>query len=347
MLLEKYRDISLPQAQYASFILDREKCNGCGRCVKACPIQLLELHGKKSRPNERYDHFRCITCQNCAAMCPQEAITIQGDYRVEKGFWKNSHLFKGPKTMPNPLGLNGQSTYADQEPELTETERVIYRRRSVRLYKKKRVPRETIARVIEAGRFAPSAGNNQPWKFIVVDNPEHIALLNKKCKSSLYKVSALTLPRPWVNKKTPGDKNAKLAVWQKVLLPLLTQVKTGDTEPRARGGINAASSDPAYDIFFGAPAVILLLADKRGIGSVEIDTGIAGQNMVLAAHSLGLGTCWVSLAKAIGFNRGLSRKLGIEEPFRIVSSLTLGYPQGQVDNPVAREQPRIHWVESL
>ena len=232
--------------------------------------------------------------------------------------------------MPNPLGKNGESTYADQEPDLTETERVIFKRRSVRLYKKKKVSRELIARVIEAGRFAPSAGNNQPWKFVVIDNPDILAMLNKKCKASLYKVSALTLPKPWINKKTPGDKNADLAMWQKAVLPLLTKVKTGDTEPRARGGINAASSDPNYDIFFGAPAVILLLADKRGIGSVELDTGIAGQTMVLAAHSLGLGTCWVSLAKAIGFDKKLCRKLGIEEPFKIISSLTLGYPQGQV-----------------
>ncbi|ACL05561.1 nitroreductase family protein [Desulfatibacillum aliphaticivorans] len=347
MLLEKYRHMSLPQARYAEFVLDRDKCNGCGRCVKACPIQLLELYGKKSRPNQRYDHFRCITCQNCAASCPQNAITIKGDYRVDKGFWKNAHLFRGPKTMPNPLGRNGQSTYADQEPELTETEKVIYQRRSVRLYKKKKVPRDMIERVIEAGRFAPSAGNNQPWKFIAIDNRDVISALNEKCKASLYKVSALTLPKPWINKKTPGDKEAKLALWQEAVLPLLTKIKTGDTEPRARGGINAASSDPNYDIYFGAPAVILLLADKRGIGSVELDTGIAGQNMVLAAHSLGLGTCWVSLSKAIGFDKALKKKLGIEEPFKIISSLSIGYPQGQVDNPVAREQPRIHWVDSL
>ncbi len=52
--------------------------------------------------------------------------------------------------------------------EFTTTENVIFRRRSVRLYQKKQVPEFMIKRVLEAGRFAPSAGNAQPWKFIVL-----------------------------------------------------------------------------------------------------------------------------------------------------------------------------------
>ena len=47
-------------------------------------------------------------------------------------------------------------------------EDVIYRRRSVRFYKKKQVPEYLVRRILEAGRFAPSAGNGQTWKFIVV-----------------------------------------------------------------------------------------------------------------------------------------------------------------------------------
>jgi len=47
--------------------------------------------------------------------------------------------------------------------EYTETEKVILRRRSVRLYKKEQVPEFMVKRVLQAGRFAPSAGNSQPW----------------------------------------------------------------------------------------------------------------------------------------------------------------------------------------
>ena len=88
MDLEKYKYTSSPPTEFAEFVLDEEKCNGCGRCVKTCPIQILELWGKKARPNERYREHRCITCQNCMAVCPQDAIRIEGDYRVLSGFFK-------------------------------------------------------------------------------------------------------------------------------------------------------------------------------------------------------------------------------------------------------------------
>jgi hypothetical protein len=45
-------------------------------------------------------------------------------------------------------------------------------------------------------------------------------------------------------------------------------------------------------VYYNAPVMILLLIDKRGIGNPVLDAGICGQNIVLAAHSLGLGTCW-------------------------------------------------------
>ena len=55
-----------------------------------------------------------------------------------------------------------------------EVEEVIYRRRSVRVYKKKQVPEYLIQRLLETARFAPSAGNGQTWKFIVIQDPEMI-----------------------------------------------------------------------------------------------------------------------------------------------------------------------------
>lgn len=343
MLLEKHRLVTLPPADYARFILDEEKCTGCGRCVNSCPIQLLMITADKlAAPNDRYDHFRCITCQNCVAACPQDAVTIEGEYRVPGGYWKNSHLFKNGKTFPLPVP--DRNNYEACEPDLTETEKVIYNRRSIRLYKNKPVPPELVHRIIEAGRFAPSAGNNQPWKFIVIQNKELIDEIDVKCKKFCRLVMRATMPRPWVDKKVPGDKTASLKLWQKTILRLLIAIRgPNELDPRARGGINAIASDPDYHTFFHAPTLIILLADKRGIGSVELDTGICGQNMVLAAHSLGLGTCWVSLIDGLqGFPK-FKKHLGITEPFEIVTSLTLGYPKGKIDNIVKREQARVVW----
>lgn len=346
MFLENHRLTHLPPAVYPVIKIDEDKCDGCGRCVKSCPIQLLMIFNKTCMHNERYDHFRCITCQNCEAVCPEKAIRIEGDYRVQRGYWKNNHLYSGGKTRPALLD-DRQDVPKDipSENRLTETEQIIYRRRSVRLYKKKQVPRELVERVLEAGRFAPSAGNNQPWKFIVIQEKaviDEIDLLVKKfCRIVMY----ATLPRQWVTKQVPGDKKARSKPWQKLVYQLLLRLRgPNELDPRALGGINAIVSDPDYHTFFHAPTLIILLADRRGIGSIDLDTGICGQNMVLAAHALGLGTCYVSLIDGLqGFPR-YRKKLGIAPPFEIVTSLTLGFPKGQVDNVVEREQLRVKWI---
>jgi nitroreductase len=109
--------------------------------------------------------------------------------------------------------------------------------------------------------------------------------------------------------------------------------------------VNTVSSDPDYHTFFRAPCLILLLADWRAIGGVEYDLGICAQNMVLAAHSLGLGTCYVGLIDALKlYPRFRKERLGVHDPYRIVMSLTLGYPKGKIDKVVEREKARIHWI---
>ena len=347
-MLEKHKHISFPpKTDFPVFQVDDEKCIGCGRCVKSCPIQLLMLdENKKARPNERYDHFRCICCQNCAASCPNDAITIMGDYRVHEGFWKNDHLFNGGKSFPDPLHKRNGVLFEEFEDELSETEKVIYKRRSIRLYKKKPVPKEMVHRVLEAGRFAPSAGNNQPWKFVAITNPDIIEEIDQICKKRVRLFPQMLMPHPWVDKQVPGDKCATPKWWQKGLHYLLSRKTPGDVDQRVLGGINTISSDPEYRTFFRAPALIILAKDVRGIGSPDLDLGICGQSMVLAAHSLGLGTCWVSLIKGLTWDRKYMREvLDLDYPFKIVSSLTLGYPAGQVDNIVAREQPRVKWIE--
>ena len=342
MIFEKRRWVAMPPATFPEFSIDATLCKGCGRCVKSCPIQLLTIVDKVCQPNQRYDFFRCIGCQNCTAVCPRSAITIRGDYRVEQGFWKNSDIYNGTKEYPAFLK---EPQEADQA-ELTETEKTIYKRRSVRLFRKKQVPRELVQRVIEAGRFAPSAGNNQPWKFIVIRDQETIDEIDRKCKQFCRYVMLGTMPHAWIEKQTPGPDKAALKLWQKALIRTMVRFRgAGEMDQRARGGINAIVADPNYHTFFHAPTLIILLGDARGIGSVELDMGICGQNMVLAAHALGLGTCYVSLIEGLMGFPAYRRQLGIEPPFKIITSIALGYPLGKVDNIVKREKARVHWIE--
>jgi len=345
MLLEKHRLTIDPPTTYARFRVEEAQCTGCGRCAEACPMQILSVVDDTVRSNERYAVFKCITCQNCVASCSKGAIAIEGDYRVHRGFWKNDHLFVSPKTPPTPPMSGRGRSFEEYRDRLTETERIILTRRSIRLYRKKPVETDKLHRLIEAGRFAPSAGNNQPWKFVVIRNKQVIDEINDQCKKALRRGSYLLMPHAYLDKRTPGPTEARYTWWQKLFIPLLARLRTGDVEPRARGGINTATSDPAYHIFFEAPVLILLLADRRGIGSVQLDTGICGENMVLAAHAMGLGTCWVSLVRGINYYPDYLKTLGVEAPFEVITSITVGYPAGRIDGVVAREPARVKWID--
>jgi hypothetical protein len=77
-----------------------------------------------------------------------------------------------------PDGRVSTTPYIDTTVSLddwTNTEKVILARRSVRVYKKKQIPEPLVRRILECGRFAPSAGNFQPWRFVVVSDANMIA----------------------------------------------------------------------------------------------------------------------------------------------------------------------------
>ena len=159
-------------------------------------------------------------------------------------------------------------------------------RRSVRRFEAKPVPRETLEHLIEAAVWAPSGGNGQTWRFVVVTDPG----MMKKIKMV-----------------SPG-------------------------------------------LLGGPPAVIVIAQDlnlakhKGGEMGEEIitkmDSAMAAQNILLAAHSLGLGTCVIASfhAKAVG-------QL-VKLPEMVVPQLlvSVGYPD-QDPPPPARKLKEVTWWE--
>jgi len=344
MLLENLKQAFLPSTSWPEIVVDAEKCDGCGRCVKTCPMEILELRDKKPTFNENFDTFRCIACENCVAVCPNGAIDIKGAYRVLSGRYRNTDVFPAPgQTYPQPFGEETPERFEDYEDQLTETEKVIYKRRSVRLFQKKQVPKEMVARIIEAGRFAPSAGNCQPWAFVVIQDQDLINELCEKTEKGLRAVGDRVFP-------TSLEEFARRPLRKKILCTLLSYRKVGGPDQRAIMGTKAVYEHPDRGVFLDAPTVILVLMDRRGIGEVDYDTSLCVENIVLAAHSLGLSTCLIGLLNIClkyppGFVRKkLEMKLGIKPPFKYFTAIALGYPLGVCDRVVKREPARIAWI---
>lgn len=283
----------------------------------------------------------CIACHDCQAVCPQEALVFPHFYNVEEG--RFAYDFDYPEVgqgFPNPLQLDKPVPLSEIGDKLTGVEKVLYSRRSVRVYKDQPVPKELISRVIEAGRFAPSAGNCQGWKFVVVTDRK---LLQDLSDSSLKFLAIFT--------KLYQGRGLGRTMLKKALA--FIKPNSIDQRPMAaiQGSLAPRFGEGMAHCMFHAPVAIFLLKHSLHISEPELGMGILGQNMVLAAHSLGLGTCYVGfVANALNLDpitkMKFGKKLGLAWPYSSVSIvITLGYPAVQVDKPVDREFPKVNWVE--
>ncbi len=300
--------------------VDPEKCTHCGLCMVNCPFRAWEAdENEVPRMKEEYE---CFSCYNCMVACPADAISIIEPYHVDSGFYK---------TEPHPLPARLPYEPKDAEGNATEwntVERLIFTRRSVRNFKPDPVPETLIRRVLEAGRFAPSGGNCQPWKFIVVTDKTLIGEMDEAC----YGVLNMLYTTYKSDETVQG------------LLPMYAEdPNPGFFDPRIILGGMGSIAKKNLPTFLNAPVVILVAGDERAIGGREIAAGIAGENMNLAALSLGLGFCWVGFSQVIEMVPDVKEKLGLKDPWKITTAMVLGYPKFKQQGIVPREFRPITW----
>jgi nitroreductase len=179
----------------------------------------------------------------------------------------------------------------------------IYQRRSVRAYTNQPVSREMLETVMQAAVQAPTGMNTQPWAFGVLEGAALLKSFSDRTKA--YMLASLEQ------------------------FPSLERYRDYFT-------------NPAVDIFYGAPAVIIIYAKPGGV-TAETDCTLAAGNLMLAAFEQGLGTCWMGF---LGFLLNLpdvKRELGIPEEYRAIAPLAIGYPE-QPMAPVEKAAPEVlYW----
>lgn len=216
----------------------------------------------------------------------------------------------------------------------TPVEEVILRRRSTRAFKKDPIPDFMIRRILEAGRFSPSAGNSQPWRFAVVNSREIISEMErdaiKICKRMMFVLD-------YTRSRT---RNLLL----KPISKFFIRLQHNELHPVPFGLLKAIAEDRA-PVFHGAPTLILLYEDNRGVASPPTDIGICGQNMVLAAHSLGAATCWIGMIKCLMYDPKWKKFFGVKYPYALNNCIAVGWPKVASDGPVPREVQKIEWYE--
>ncbi len=107
--------------------------------------------------------------------------------------------------------------------------------------------------------------------------------------------------------------------------------------------IMGVDSDPLY----GAPVVLIVLADKKWINHVYDGSLVMG-NLMLAAHSLGVGSCWIHRAKEefeMEEGKELLKSLGIEGEYEGIGHCVLGYADGEYPKAPERKKDWVYYID--
>lgn len=100
--------------------------------------------------------------------------------------------------------------------------------------------------------------------------------------------------------------------------------------------------DPHFELFHGAATLVVVCATDGESQSAE-DCCLAGHTLMLAAHAMGLGTCWIGLARPWLSQDAVKRSLGIPALLHPVAPIVIGHPAGH--NQISERNPaKIVWI---
>lgn len=182
-----------------------------------------------------------------------------------------------------------------------EVKDLLLTRRSVRKYRSDPISREMMEELLEAACWAPSGSNRQPWYFVGLTKPEDMEKL-----SAIMREAAQPVER-YLHRRFPSN-------------PEVVQ-----------------ETASFLHTFGGAPAAVLVfLRENYKLRDSAVEsTAAAVENLLLMAHGMGLGSCWVNAASGGRYAQAISETFAPDKGEFLVT-VTLGYPDSTPDAPVRK-----------
>jgi len=287
-------------------VIDENLCTGCGLCEKVCPFGTIAVRGGKAAVVGDLS----LNCGHCAAVCPVNAIQVRGlDDNLER-----FSTFDLDRRWLRP-----------GEFDTGQLVRLMCSRRSCRNFKQDPVDRRILEDLVKIGITAPSGTNAQKWTFTILPTPDAVRSL-AVAVGELY------------------EKLNKLAE-RRILRTFLTLVGKPELDDYYRQyhdfvkeGLAEFRKTGRDRLFYGAPAAIVV-GSKPGATLPKEDAMLATQNMLLAAHSMGLGSCLIGMAvEAMNRDRSVKASLGIPDQETVYAIIALGYPDEKYRHRAGRKK---------
>jgi nitroreductase/Pyruvate/2-oxoacid:ferredoxin oxidoreductase delta subunit len=262
-------------------VFSSSRCIHCTLCSRACPVGIISHDAGTMMPFiAPADDERCIQCGHCEAVCPTDAIVLTGTNLEPSRF----------------------AVTADLSPE--QVAGYFQARRSIRLYKQEAVDPETLNRLFDIVRYAPTGINRQPLSWTIINGPEKVQAIVK---------AIIGWSRSLIEKKHPMALQFRfdrmVQAWDKGADPICRR----------------------------APCLVIAhsLKEDKMAGT---DATIALAHLELAAPAFKLGACWAGyVGIAASMSPEVRAALEIPEDQACLGVMMLGYPVVNYQRPPKRK----------
>ncbi len=294
--------------------IDQEKCVGCGSCVSVCPARSLSLvDGKATVTGEESLH-----CDHCAAACPQGAITVDAVDRDALDFGSIE---------------NRDAWLKYGEYDTAGLVQLMRSRRSCRNFSGEPVETEILEDLVKISTAAPSGTNSQLWTFTLFPTRAAVEKLAVEVSGFFRKLNAMA-------------RKPAVRAFSKLFMKDVLGIYYRDYYQTVVEALDDWDERGEDRLFHGAPAVIAI-GMKPGASCPCEDALMAAQNMLLAAHAIGLGTCMVGFAvEAMKRAPKIKTALGIPGSERVYAVIALGKPKEKYERLTGRKKVTPRFVNS-
>ncbi len=289
----------------AKIRIDQDKCSACGACVEVCKNLSFKIENGKLAINEN-SIFGCFGCGQCVAVCPTGAIKVEGRMLSDSDFI----------TLPEK----------ESRADYSQLYSVMLARRSVRDFKVHEVEDELVQKILEASSTSPMGIPPSDVGVLVLKGKEKVRQFSfdfidhAKSVRWLFSPAALFFIMPFLSKD-------ERKMFKTFITPLFDFLIT-----RKEKGENWLLYDaPLAMYFYGSPF------------SDDADAYIAATYAMLAAETLGLGSCMIGSVHPL-LKRGgakLKKKYGIRSKMTSGIVVVFGYPKFKYQKAIKRSFGKV------
>ncbi len=299
--------------EHIHVVIDPDLCSGCGSCVDVCPFENISLIGGQAE----FKGDTCISCGHCAAACQQCAIRVPA---VDEGMGEYKTFTADRRWLPH-----GKF-------DIVGLVRLMGSRRSCRSFIDRSVDRSILEDLVKIGITAPSGTNSQKWTFTIVPTRTAVTIFANHISSFFKKLNVMA-EKTFLRTALKLIGKDELDKYYRQYYPIV------------RKAIEEWEESGKDKLFHGAAAAIIV-GSKPGATCPAEDTLLATQNILLAAHSMGLGSCLIGFAvSAIKEAPEIKQLIDIPADETIYAVIALGYPDESYETVAGRKKVELRYFE--